>query len=892
MIGQIGKGRIGARRSRDAAVTGCPWSVLVVAAASLALASWAGTEQGGLEHTIYLADGWSIQASSLCARPAEDIATAGFDSTGWYKTATPSTVLAALVRNGKYPDPFYARNLEGIKTEQFRQPWWYRNEFALDRATAESHVRLVLEGVNYSAEIWLNGVRIADRPYILGAFRVFEIDLTRRLREGANVLAIKVYPPQPGDFTIGFVDWNPKPPDNNMGIWRPVKLRVSGTVALGEVFVQPLLAPSLKEASLAISALVTNNGDREVKASVACSIEQLRFSKEVTLAPKEKRRLTLSASEFPQLRLQNPRLWWPNNLGDPNLYRLELTALVGNSVSDRQEVSFGVRSVSDYINEQGYRGYRINGKPVLIKGGGWADDLFLREDPVRLEAEFAYARHMNLNTIRLEGIWGSSQKLFDLADRYGIMLMVGWSCQWEWKDYLGKDVDEKFGGVRSPEDMELVSRSLHDQVVWLRNHPSIFVWVVGSDMLPRPELEKKYRSMLAEADPTRPVLAACSIRTSEVSGPTGVKMNGPYDYVTPNYWYEDTEHGGAFGFNTETGPGPQPPPLESLKKMLPPAHLWPIDDMWDFHCARNEFKNMDRYLKALKNRYPRAAGVEEFARTAQLANYEAMRAMFEAFMVRRPVTTGIVQWMYNAAWPKLYWQLFDYYLMPNGAYFGARTACRPRNLIYDYGAHAVWAVNEGPEPVAAATAEVRVFDLHSKEVFSTSHAVDIQPDGPVKVVDLSAVKDLTPVYFLDLRLKGRDGAPLASSFYWLSTKKDVLDPKGSEWFVTPNKAFADFRALAQLPAVEIQVTQRIEDVEGRKLLHLTLVNPSPAIAFFIELRLVGEKSGKTVLPVFWDDNYISLLPGERRDLTATVDTRVTGGEPVAVRYAGYNVKQK
>jgi exo-1,4-beta-D-glucosaminidase len=870
---------------------GWPLSVLV-AAAGLALASCAGTERGALENTIRLTDGWAIQAADLVTAPAESIATPGFDSKGWYATTAPSTVLAALVRNGKYPDPFFGRNLEAIATEQFRQPWWYRTEFALDGATAASHVRVVLEGVNYSAEVWLNGARIADRPTILGAFRVFELDLTGRLRTGANALAIKVYPPQPGDFTIGFVDWNPKPPDNNMGIWRPVKLRVSGAVALDEVFVQPTLAPSLKEASLAISALLTNNGDRGVKASLAGSIEQARFSKEVTLAPGEKRRVTLSAAELPQLRLENPRLWWPNNLGEPNLYKLELSALERGRVSDRQEVTFGVRSVSDYINEQGHRGYRINGKPVLIKGGGWVDDLFLREDPARLEAEVAYARHMNLNTIRLEGFWGSSQALYDLADRYGIMLMAGWSCQWEWEGYLGKPVDEKFGGVQTPDDMELVNRSLQDQVVWLRNHPSVFVWVVGSDMLPKPELEKKYRSMLAETDPTRPMLAACSVRTSEVSGPTGVKMNGPYDYVTPNYWYEDTERGGAFGFNTETGPGPQPPPLESLKRMLPPEHLWPIDEMWSFHCARNEFKDMNRYVKALVNRYPRPAGVEEFARTAQLANYEAMRAMFEAFMVRRPVTTGIVQWMYNAAWPKLYWQLYDYYLMPNGAYFGARTACRPRNLIYDYGAHAVWAVNEGPDPLGAATAEIRVFDLTSKEVFTTSRTLDIQPDAPVKVADLSALKDLTPVYFLDLRLKGRDGAPLASSFYWLSTKKDVLDPKLSEWYVTPNKAFADFTALAQLPTVEIQMTQRVEEVDGRKRMHLALVNPSPAIAFFIELRLVGETSGKTVLPVLWDDNYISLLPGERREITATFDSRATPGERVVVRYAGYNVKPK
>jgi exo-1,4-beta-D-glucosaminidase len=879
-----------ARGSRNATEVGRLLSVVAVAA-SLTFVSCARMGRGTHERTVYLEKGWWIQASSLCTKPAEAIATAGFDAAGWYPTTAPSTVLAALVRNGKYPDPFFGLNLEGIDPGQFKQPWWYRTEFTLDRRSAAGSVRVVLEGINYSADVWLNGQRVAARSDVVGAFRMFDLDVSGRVLKGVNALAIEVFPPQPGDFTIGFVDWNPNPPDNNMGVWRPVKLRVSGPVALDDVFVEPTLDPSLKVASLSISALLTNNEDREVEASLAGSIEQIRFSKEFKLEAKEKRRVTLSADDLRQLRLDHPRLWWPNHLGKPNLYRLELAAFTGGRQSDRQEVSFGVRSVSDYVNEQGYRGYKINGKPLLIKGGGWADDLFLREDPARLEAQFAYAKHMNLNTIRLEGIWGSSQRLYDLADRYGIMLMVGWSCQWEWKEYLGKDVDEEFGGVQTPADMELITNSLRDQVVWLRNHPSVFVWVVGSDKLPRPDLERKYRTMLSVVDPTRPVLAACSTRTSEVSGPTAVKMNGPYDYVTPNYWYEDTERGGAFGFNTETGPGPQPPPLESLERMFPSDHLWPIDAVWNFHCARHEFGTLKRYLNALEHRYGRPTSVEDFTRKAQLANYEAVRAMFEAFIVRRPVTTGIIQWMYNAAWPKLYWQLYDYYLMPNGAYFGTRTACRPLNLIYDYGANAVWAVNDGARGVDAVTADIHVFNLDSEQKFSTSKTLDVPAGSSVKVADLPAIAGLTPVYFLDLRLKDRDEAPRASSFYWLSTKKDVLDPKGSEWFVTPNKAYADFTALAQLPEAEVQVTQQlIESVDGQQKIHFALTNPSPVIAFFLELKLVGAKSGKTMLPVLWDDNYVSLLPGERRGLTATVESSATGGELPVVRCAGYNVK--
>ncbi len=881
-----------APRSGAAALVERALSAALATGGVLALAACARNAAAEPEHTMALAAGWSIQGASACTAAADAIAAPGFAATGWTRTTVPATVLAALVGSGAYGDPFFGTNLERIDAARFREPWWYRTEFKLDAAAASGAARLVLEGVNYSAEAWLNGRRVAERTELRGAFRTFRVDVTGRVREGVNALAIKVFPPEPGDFTVGFVDWNPRPPDANMGIFRPVSLRLSGAVALDEVFVQPALAAGLDQASLTVSALLINNDRNPVDATVTGSIESARFSKRVALAPGEARRVVLAPPEVPQLVLARPRLWWPNNLGEPNLYRLDLAAEVGGRVADRQQVTFGVRSVSDYTNAQGHRGYRINGKPVLIKGGGWADDLFLREDPTRLEAEFAYARHMNLNTIRLEGFWGSSQRLYDLADRYGILLMAGWSCQWEWKEYLGKDVDEKYGGVRSPEDMDLVSRSFRDQVVWLRNHPSVFVWVVGSDMLPKPELERTYRATLAEVDPTRPLLAACSVRTSEVSGPTGVKMNGPYDYVTPNYWYEDTERGGAFGFNTETGPGPQPPPLESLKRMLPAEHLWPIDAVWNFHCARNEFKNMDRYVRALHARYGRPASVEEFARTAQLANYEAMRAMFEAFEVRRPVTTGIIQWMYNAAWPKLYWQLYDYFLMPNGAYFGARTACRPRNLIYDYGSNAVWAVNTAPGALSGASAEIRVFDLSSKQVFATARTLDVAPDTPVKVAELPKADGLTPVYFLDLRLKARDGATIAASFYWLSTKKDVLDAQGSEWFVTPNKEYADFTALATLPQVELKATHRTDESAGRRTVHVTLANPSQAIAFFVELRLVGERSGKSVLPVLWDDNYVSLLPGETREVAVAYDPAAAGGEPVAVRLAGYNVKPR
>jgi exo-1,4-beta-D-glucosaminidase len=842
------------------------------------------------EHTVQLAERWSIRPSASVTASPETVSTPGFDAADWYPTSVPATVLAALVGNGVYSDPFLGKNLEAIDKEQFNRSWWYRTEFTFERDKTAGNVRLVFEGVNYRADVWLNGQRVADRSELAGAYRVFEFDVTNHVRPGVNALAVEVFPPQSGEFTIGFVDWNPRPPDRNMGIFRPVKLRVSGPAALDDVFVTSSLdLATLASATLAISATLTNHDDEPASAKVAGRIGEIAFSKAFTLQPHEKKKVTLTAEEIPELRLDKPRLWWPNNLGEPNLYELELEARVGGRVSDRQRVTFGVRSVSDYINEQGHRGYEINGKPLLIRGGGWVDDLFLREDPRRLEAEFAYARHMNLNTIRLEGFWGSSQQLYDLADRYGILLMAGWSCHWEWENYLGKPVDETFGGVQTAQDIELVVSYLRDQVTWLRNHPSIFVWVLGSDMLPKPELEKKSLALLAEIDPTRPSLSACSVRTSAVTGPTAVKMLGPYDYVTPNYWYEDTTRGGAYGFNTETGPGPQPPPVDSLRRMIPAEHLWPIDEVWNYHCARGEFGTLERYVNALEKRYGRSADLEDFVRKAQLANYEAIRPMFEAFAVNRPVTTGLIQWMYNGAWPKLFWQLYDYYLVPSGATYGTRVACQPKSVVYDYGRHAVFAVNTGLEPLAGASVEVKALDLHSKTVHTTSHRLDLPADSSVKVVDLPPIDDLTPVYFLDLRLKRADGTPVAANFYWLSTKKDVLDPEGSEWFVTPNKAFADFTALSGLPAVAVKVESRIEESAATRKLHLKLANPTPHLAFFIELRLFGDQSGEPIVPVWWDDNYLSLLPGEERQLTATFAADAARGERPVLRWAGWNV---
>jgi exo-1,4-beta-D-glucosaminidase len=811
-----------------------------------------------------LTDGWFIQAASEVTDGGALVSSAGFDTSGWIPTSAPSTPMAALVANGLYPDLYLGTNLEEVDTKQFTGPWWYRTEFEISEADANKVARLQFAGLNYTADIWLNGEQLAARSMVVGAFRVHEIDVSGRLLAGQNVLAVAVHPPQPGDFTIGFVDWNPRPPDNNMGIWRPVTLRLTGDVTLDDVVVQTDVdLETLQSAEIIVSAVVRNHSDAEVKTTVGGRIEDIRFAADVILAPHESQLVRFTPEDYDALKMDNPRLWWPHTLGEPNLYSMTLTAEVGGVVSDAAQTTFGIRQFGTYFNDEGHRGFTVNGQPVLIRGGGWVDDLLLSDTPERIDAQLAYVKQMHLNTIRLEGFWGSSHYLYDAADREGILIMPGWSCQWEWESYVGKPVSEDYGGVLEPDEMDLVAASLADQIRYLRNHPSIFTWVLASDLLPHPDLERRYETVLAEVDMTRPPLVSCGWRESEVSGPSGVKMSGPYDWVPPVYWWEDREHGGAYGFNTETGPGPQPPPLESARRMIPKDDLWPIGEVWDYHSGRGEFSDMDRYVEALDRRYGPSETVEEFLFKAQAANYEAIRPMFESFAVNRPLTTGLIQWMLNSAWPETYWQLYDWYLMPSGAFFGTRAASQPLNLSFNYADETVYAVNDSRFEREGLTAVVRAFDLSATEIYSQAYEIDLPPAGAQPVVSFAGQQAPTPVWFLDLRLRDASGAEIARNFYWLSTEADVLDYENNLWFVTPTKEYADFTALDDLPEVELEVAATSDGSAAT----VQLGNSTDALAFFVELRVV-DADGNSILPVLWEDNYVSILPGESRELTA------------------------
>lgn len=847
---------------------------------------------------------WKLCSSEKFNYKGVELSDPDIDLNDWYSVRVPSTVLSSLVKNEVYKDPYFGKDLDEIPTEQFQLPWWYRTEFDLSTEEVSNIVHISFEGINYRANIWLNGILISDTTTVNGAYRRFKFGITNAIISGKNILVVEVIPPKAGDFSIGFVDWNPNPPDNNVGIFREVIVDFNGGVSILNPFVESQVdLESLASAELKITASLINHKQVPFEGIFTADIDNKSFSKAVMLNPGEEKNIEFNAEEFPALNFINPRLWWPNNLGKPDLYNLNLSISENSKIIDTTKLTFGIRKVEDYINEGGHRGFKINGHKVLIKGAGWTDDLLLQDTHASLKTQIEYVRDMNLNCIRLEGFWGKDHKLYDLCDENGILIMVGWSCHWEHEEYLGKPIDVRYGGVIEPDEIELISQSWEDQLLWLRNHPSIFVWTVGSDMLPHPDLEQKYIETFNKYDNTRPYLNSTGgvgseqgIITSteiisEISGSSRVKMLGPYAYTPPIYWFTNKNLGGAYGFNTETCPGANVPPIESIKKMIPENHLWPIDDYWNFHCGKNNFSHIDRIQVAIEKRYGKATDVEDFAQKSQILNYELMRPMFEAFQANKKNATGIIQWMLNSAWPEMYWQLYDTYLRANGAYYGAKKANEPIHLLYNYGDNSIYKVNDTFVNIEKYKAQIKILDIKSKIIYNNEIDLNIESESSSLMLTLPTIPNLTHTYFLDMRIIDNNNVEVGNNFYWLSTKKDILDyeAKFDDWaFHTPSKEYSDFNLLNSLPKVKLNKFTQFEIDEGKTKVITTLENNNESMAFFVEL-LLYDKNDELILPVIWSDNYISLLPGEKRKIESYYYTeKIENNEP-EVRIKGWNL---
>jgi exo-1,4-beta-D-glucosaminidase len=657
--------------------------------------------------------------------------------------------------------------------------------------------------------------------------------------------------------------------------------------------------PSLDTAHVTVNADLHNASDHMIKGVLAGHIEDVHFQQDVEIGAQEWKRVSFSPERFPQLNLSHPRLWWPWQMGSQDMHQLEIEFRTGGQVSDRQQVDFGIREVTSELTSEGSRLFKVNGKKILIRGGLWWSDMLSRPLHERHETEMQYARDMHLNCLRMDGVFEDDHFL-NLADRSGMLLMPGWPCcayweQWQsWKD----------------KDYPIAVASTRDRIRWFRNHPSMMVWLNADDNPPPEKVARMYVDVLKQENWPNPVLASATGKPAAVTGPTGLKMSGPYEYVPPSYWLTDKHNGGAFGFLPEMSLGPEIPPVEGLREFLPADHLWPIDEYWDFHYGGGQFLHLNVFPQALNARYGTATGVEDFAKKAQAMDYEGERASYEAFGRNKYVSTGIVHEMMNQGWPSLIWDLYDYNLRPAGGYYGTKKACEPLHIQYSYDDRSVVVVNSLYRDFKGIKAKAVVYNLDLSPKFSKDATLDVAPDSSNRVLVIPELEGLSLTYFVRLTLEDSEGKIVSRNFYWLSTKPDVFDWDKTAWYYTPTKSLADLSGLNTLSKIELMGSNTFEDKGENTVAHVTVESPPTVVehdalgsflssaqkptltvAFLIHLRVTRGMDGSEVLPILWEDNYFELMPGERREVAATFRTKDLQGAIPVVEVDGWNVSK-
>jgi exo-1,4-beta-D-glucosaminidase len=489
---------------------------------------------------------------------------------------------------------------------------------------------------------------------------------------------------------------------------------------------------------------------------------------------------------------------------------------------------------------------------------------------------------MHLNAIRLEGKLENEQ-FFDLADKKGILILAGWCCcdhGDDWKSW-------------QPNDLTIASESLRSQILRLRSHPSLALWMNGSDNPPPAQVEEAYRKILNETGWPNPFISSASATPTSVSGASGVKMTGPYDYVPPSYWLIDDDHfGGAFGFNTETGPGPAIPALSSLKKFLPADHLWPLNSFWNFHAGAGDLNGLDHFNASMNAIYGSPKGLEDYVLKSQSMAYDGERAMFEAYGRNKYVSTGVIQWLLNNAWPSVIWHLYDYYLQPAAGYFGTKKACEPLHIQYSYDDRSVAVVNSMNQNFSELTAEASMYDFNLRRLFFRKTQLASPADSVQRLFKIPDENIDTDVYFVQLTLMDKTQRVVSTNFYWLPKKLSTYDwsteHEKQHPYYTGVTSYEDLSLLNQLKKVRSTTSASASIHSDGEDVRVVVRNPSKNLALQIHLSIVDRKSNKEILPVFWDDNYFSLMPGEFRSVIAHYSSAVNAGQ-LGLEVDGWNI---
>jgi hypothetical protein len=871
-----------------------PRSLLITFATALALVSLAAPARAANDKAVLtLASGWQLRDAPRVPETGDILSTAAYTPKEWYPATIPGTVLTSLVNDGVYPEPLYGENNRPDKIPEYlsRMSYWYRTQFTVPADYASQQIWLNFDGINYTAEIWVNGKKAGEMH---GAFVRGIFNVTALVKPGETaVLAVKINPaPDPSDHpektaaagtgpnggllskdgptflsTQGW-DWIPVIRDRDTGIWQKVTLSATGPVVLQDPYVTTSLPlPKTDSADVSVEVAVQNISDAPQTGVLHGKLGDTAFqSAPVTLQANETQTIKLTPAATPQLHLLNPKLWWPNGFGDPNLYPLHLSFDLGNRPSDIRDLNVGIRQISYALAGSDNLALVVNGVPVFAKGGDWGmDEAMKREPRERLEAQIRYHKEANYTMIRNWVGQSTSEDFYDLCDKYGIML---------WDEFFQPNPSDSGRGNRPNDgsddihDIPQYLANAREKVLRYRNHPSIALWCGRNEGDPAPqELADGLAAMFHELDPNR-------LYHPNSNDGAGVKSGGPYSWRTPEqfYTFPATE-----AFKTELG-SVSIPTLESIKAMMPEKDWWPLDnDDWAEHdLTRGAQEGRNRapmFLDAINTRYGPTNSLEDFARKSQLADYEAFRAMYEGrFAKLFAPSTAVLTWMSNPSQPSTVWQIYSHDLEPLASLFGVKKACEQIHVQMNQNNFHVMVINQLPQPLAALKLRTRVLNLDGAVVLDQTTPVAAAPGSAA--TDTGAIAfpaNVSPAHFVKLELRDAKDNLLSENFYWRGVNA------------------GDLTALDTLPDVALGAKIARRDAKGQCILDVTLTNPAKTVAVMAHLQLHKQSDNSRVLPVSYSDNYISLLPGESRTITISAASADLGGAQPLVALDGWNV---
>jgi hypothetical protein len=900
-----------------------------------------------------LAAGWTMIPAPQLNAEGSLISQVGFNAMDWMSATVPGTVLTTLVDRGIYPDPDYGLNNLAIPESLNKQDYWYRVEFRAPKTTQAQRLTLTFEGINYKADVWLNGHSLGS---IKGAFIRGAFDVTDMLKpDRQNVLAVRVSPPPhpgipneqsvkggPGEnggimcldgptfVTTEGWDWIPAVRDRDTGIWQPVTLTATSTVKIGDPqVVTSLPLPDTTRADVVINVPLRNVSNAPVTGKLKASFGEIVVTKQVTL-PAGESTVTLAPSEFAQLTVQHPRLWWPNGYGKPGLYNLRLSFSDGNSESDTKELRFGIREVTYELSlldstghlrrleyspttsrlkaeqvvdvrhegmrqipaadpfpssfpqewKEGWKSWvaslmpggeqspsikmlddtktspylviKVNGVRIACRGGNWGmDDSRKRVSREHLEPFFRLHRDANLNIIRNWVGQNTEQTFYDLADEYGLMV---WNDFWESTQNYNVEA----------EDPQLFLDNARDTILRFRNHPSIVVWCGRNEGVPQPIINEGLIALTRTLDGTRYYFPS--------SNQINLQNSGPYKYMDPTLYYTSLNH----GFSVETGT-PSFSTLESFRAWIPNEDQWPIGDDWayhDWHQSGNG--DMAPFMAQMQAEFGAPVSLEDFERKAQMLDYVDHRAIFEGMNAHLwAPNSGRLLWMTQPAWPSNTWQILNADYDTQSSFYAVKKACEPLHVQLDLSNYNIAVVNTTNDLNGAVLISASVYSLDNQLLFHREEKRDAAADTVTDGfrLELPPLLSAQGMVLVGLELRNSSGEVISRNLYWLGQDN------------------SSYRRLTRLPAGSLSATAKSTRSGDEVHVQVELRNTGTTVALQSKLTLLNAGDSSRILPAYYSDNYVSLLPGESREIEIAYPAKSAAG-PAQLALRGWNVSKQ